>query len=79
MCIFVLLLMAVLLHCILQAKPYKNNPEILAMTNLVQAYQNDDIAEFEKILKTNRYCIGALYVLSCALHMWWCMNTACLQ
>lgn len=37
-----------------QAKPYKNNPEILAMTNLVQAYQNDDITEFEKILKTNR-------------------------
>ncbi|XP_031551892.1 COP9 signalosome complex subunit 2-like [Actinia tenebrosa] len=36
------------------AKPYKNDPEILAMTNLVSAYQNDDINEFEKILKTNR-------------------------
>ena len=44
-----------LYHLISQAKPYKNNPEVLAMTNLVQAYQNDDIAEFEKILKTNRY------------------------
>jgi len=25
------------------------------MTNLVTAYQNDDIAEFEKILRLNRY------------------------
>ena len=25
------------------------------MTNLVMAYQNDDIAEFEKILRLNRY------------------------
>ncbi|XP_013778833.1 COP9 signalosome complex subunit 2 isoform X1 [Limulus polyphemus] len=37
-----------------EAKPYKNDPEILAMTNLVSSYQNNDIKEFEKILKTNR-------------------------
>lgn len=37
-----------------EAKPYKSNPEVLAMTNLVTAYQNDDISEFEKILKMNR-------------------------
>ncbi|XP_040583937.1 COP9 signalosome complex subunit 2 isoform X1 [Lepeophtheirus salmonis] len=37
-----------------EAKPYKNDPEILAMTNLVSAYQNNDINEFEQILKTNR-------------------------
>ncbi|XP_075431750.1 COP9 signalosome complex subunit 2 isoform X3 [Ascaphus truei] len=36
-----------------EAKPYKNDPEILAMTNLVSAYQNNDITEFETILKTN--------------------------
>ncbi|KAF4792894.1 hypothetical protein TURU_117150 [Turdus rufiventris] len=41
------------LHQSCQAKPYKNDPEILAMTNLVSAYQNNDITEFEKILKTN--------------------------
>ena len=41
--------------CVHQAKPYKNNPEVLAMTNLVMAYQNDDIAEFEKILRLNRW------------------------
>ena len=40
-----------------EAKPYRNDPEILAMTNLVSAYQNNDIAEFEKILKQNRRTI----------------------
>ncbi|XP_071964291.1 COP9 signalosome complex subunit 2 [Antedon mediterranea] len=40
-----------------EAKPYKNDPEILAMTNLVSSYQNNDISEFEKILKTNRQTI----------------------
>ena len=34
-----------------EAKPYKNDVEILAMTNLVNAYQNNDIKDFEKILK----------------------------
>lgn len=37
-----------------EAKPYKNDPEILAMTNLVSAYQNNDINEFESILKKHR-------------------------
>lgn len=37
-----------------EAKPYKNDREILAMTNLVSAYQNDDISGFETILKNNR-------------------------
>lgn len=37
-----------------EAKPYKNKEEILAMTNLVSAYQNDDINDFERILKQNR-------------------------
>ncbi|MCL4129183.1 UNVERIFIED_CONTAM: hypothetical protein GTU68_023257 [Idotea baltica] len=40
-----------------EAKPYKNDPEILAMTNLVAAYQNNDISEFESILKENRRTI----------------------
>ena len=30
-----------------EAKPYKNDREILAMTNLVSAYQNNDINDFE--------------------------------
>lgn len=37
-----------------EAKPYKNDPEILAMTNLVSSYQNNDIGQFEDILKQNR-------------------------
>uniref|UniRef100_A0A182WFK1 COP9 signalosome complex subunit 2 n=1 Tax=Anopheles minimus TaxID=112268 RepID=A0A182WFK1_9DIPT len=42
-----------------EAKPYKNDPEILAMTNLVMAYQNNDIMEFEAILRNNRNNIMA--------------------
>jgi len=40
-----------------EAKPYKNDPEILAMTNLVEAYQRNEIREFESILKNNRATI----------------------
>lgn len=42
-----------------EAKPYKNDPEILAMTNLVVSYQNNDINEFESILRNNRQNIMA--------------------
>ena len=37
-----------------EAAPYKQDPEVLAMTNLVAAYQANDILGFEKILRTNR-------------------------
>lgn len=37
-----------------EARPYKQDPEVLAMTNLVAAYQGNNIREFEKILATNR-------------------------
>jgi COP9 signalosome complex subunit 2 len=40
-----------------EAKPYKNDPEILAITNLVSAYQNNDINTFEYILKSNQKSI----------------------
>ncbi|KAL0390754.1 UNVERIFIED_CONTAM: COP9 signalosome complex subunit [Sesamum calycinum] len=40
-----------------EAKPYKNDPEILAMTNLIAAYQRNEILEFERILKSNRRTI----------------------
>ncbi|CAO3689041.1 unnamed protein product [Rhizopus stolonifer] len=36
-----------------ETKPYKNDKEIEAMTNLVGAFQRKDIAEFERILKVN--------------------------
>ncbi|CAG8528854.1 39992_t:CDS:10 [Gigaspora margarita] len=40
-----------------ETKPYKNDPQIVAMTNLVSAYQRKEIREFEKILKDNRATI----------------------
>mmetsp|Transcript_8661 Transcript_8661/g.28533 ORF Transcript_8661/g.28533 Transcript_8661/m.28533 type:complete len:160 (+) Transcript_8661:997-1476(+) len=40
-----------------EAKPYKNDPEILAMTNLLSAYMNNEIREFERILKRNNSTI----------------------
>ncbi|KAG2224694.1 hypothetical protein INT45_009009 [Circinella minor] len=40
-----------------ETKPYKNDKEIVAMTNLVSAFQRKDIREFERILKSNRQSI----------------------
>ncbi len=40
-----------------EAKPYKDNPDIQAMTNLIGAYQNNNIQEFEMILHKNRQSI----------------------
>ncbi len=37
-----------------EARPYRDDPEIAAMTNLVQAFQNNEIHTFEKILKQNK-------------------------
>ena len=37
-----------------EARPYKQDPEIIAMTNLVDAYQSNNINEFEKVLRTNK-------------------------
>jgi len=37
-----------------ETKPYKNDPRIAAMTDLVDAYQRDDIHGYEKILQTNQ-------------------------
>ncbi|KAK9831921.1 hypothetical protein WJX74_008615 [Apatococcus lobatus] len=40
-----------------EAKPYKNDSEVQAMTNLVDAYQRNNIKDFEKILRTNKATI----------------------
>eukprot|EP00878_Enallax_costatus_P008522 GHUV01008910.1.p1 GENE.GHUV01008910.1~~GHUV01008910.1.p1 ORF type:complete len:373 (+),score=151.55 GHUV01008910.1:186-1304(+) len=40
-----------------EAKPYKQDPEVMAMTNLVAAYQGNNIREFEKILQQNKRTI----------------------
>jgi COP9 signalosome complex subunit 2 len=37
-----------------ETKPYKNNPDIKAVTDLVGAYQRREVHEAEKILKENQ-------------------------
>lgn len=37
-----------------ETKPYKNDPRIAAMTELVDAYQRDDIHQYESILSKNQ-------------------------
>lgn len=37
-----------------ETKPYKNDPRISAMTDLVDAYQHDDIHRYERILQNNK-------------------------
>lgn len=37
-----------------ETKPYKNDPRIAAMTDLVDAYQRDDIHRYEKVLQNNK-------------------------
>lgn len=37
-----------------EIKPYKNDPEIRAMTNLIVPYQNNNMKEFEKIFQENK-------------------------
>ncbi|WKX92388.1 hypothetical protein Q1695_010427 [Nippostrongylus brasiliensis] len=40
-----------------EAKPFKNEQEIVAMTAMVAAYQENDIDEFQRILERNRESI----------------------
>ena len=37
-----------------ETKPYKNDPRISAMTDLVEAYQQNDIHRYESILQSNK-------------------------
>jgi len=37
-----------------EARPYRDDPEIVAMTNLVQAFHSNDIQAFERILRQNK-------------------------
>ena len=42
---------------------YKNDPEIVAMTNLVDAYNRNEIRNFEKLLKQNsRTVMGDAFI-----------------
>jgi len=37
-----------------EARPYRDDPEIVAMTNLVQAFHANEIKKFDEILRTNQ-------------------------
>ena len=37
-----------------EAKPYRSDPQIQAMTDLVEAYQNSDINKFERVLRASK-------------------------
>jgi COP9 signalosome complex subunit 2 len=37
-----------------ETKPYRNDPQISAMTDLVDAYQRDDINKYESVLQNNK-------------------------
>lgn len=37
-----------------EARPYRDDPEIVVMTNLVKAFHNNDIQTFERILRQNQ-------------------------
>ncbi len=50
-----------------EAKPYRQDPDVLAMTNLVDAYQRNNIAEFEKTLKNNRRDAPSITRIRCFL------------
>lgn len=40
-----------------ETQPYRADPQIQAVTGLVEAYQQDDIDKFEKVLRRNRAAI----------------------
>ncbi|KAJ3024078.1 hypothetical protein HKX48_007258 [Thoreauomyces humboldtii] len=40
-----------------ETKPYKNDPQIVAMTDMVNAYQRRELPEVERILRTNKATI----------------------
>ncbi|KAM7220602.1 COP9 signalosome complex subunit 2 [Rhypophila decipiens] len=45
-----------------ETKPYKNDPRIAAMTELVDAYQRDDIYHYEKVLQTNKDLLADQFI-----------------
>ena len=48
-----------------EAKPYKNDVEVVAMTNLVDAYNRNEIRLFEKLLKqSQRTVMGDAFIAS---------------
>lgn len=45
-----------------ETKPYRNDPRIAAMTELVDAYQRDDIHRYESILQKNKDLLADTFI-----------------
>ncbi|EHL01276.1 putative COP9 signalosome complex subunit 2 [Glarea lozoyensis 74030] len=45
-----------------ETKPYKNDPRIAAMTDLVDAYQRDDIHQYESVLNNNKDLLSDTFI-----------------
>lgn len=45
-----------------ETKPYRNDPRIAAMTELVDAYQRDDIHRYESILQKNQDLLADSFI-----------------
>ncbi|KAH7013715.1 COP9 signalosome complex subunit 2 [Ilyonectria destructans] len=45
-----------------ETKPYKTDPRISAMTELVDAYQRDDVHTYEKVLARNQDILGDSFI-----------------
>lgn len=45
-----------------ETKPYKNDPRVSAMTELVDAYQRDDISKYESILASNNDLLADAFI-----------------
>ncbi|KAK3310992.1 PCI domain-containing protein [Chaetomium strumarium] len=45
-----------------ETKPYKNDPRIAAMTDLVDAYQRDDIYKYEEVLQKNKELLADPFI-----------------
>lgn len=45
-----------------ETKPYKNDPRIAAMTDLVDAYQRDDIHKYESVLAANKDLLADSFI-----------------
>ena len=45
-----------------EVKPYRNDPRISAMTDLVEAYQHDDLERYESILQNNKDLLADTFI-----------------
>lgn len=45
-----------------ETKPYRNDPRIAAMTDLVDAYQRDDITKYESVIQKNRDLLADQFI-----------------